>query len=143
MAKKIRTAGWLKRKLRRATRYRKRVDYRIYLPDAKYFLPPLKDIKEILARDHIDRVRWRPEVFDCDDFARVLDAEFAKTALTDTSRRYPYAAGRIYGLFPGPHAINWVFTDREQFYLIEPQTDGVFKLRSKPKRDKGIWLIQA
>lgn len=122
----------LKRKLAR--------DCKIYLADGEYYAPPKRDVERILEETHTDAYKWTAGTFDCDDFAKVLCAEFAKDAYRNGIRRPPYCLGFVWGLFPRPHAINWFIDNENKLYLIEPQTDFIFKPR---RSDKGIWLIVA
>lgn len=130
----------VRRIIRKATRCKRKIWNRIYLPDAEYYLPPMADVDRVLAESAVNRKRWVEERFDCDDFAKVLAADFARDAYKDGTRRSAYCMGVVWGQLPGPHAINWVITDDKRLHFIEPQNDQVFKPR---KTDKGIWLIMA
>lgn len=118
----------------RVTRWKRIGLFRAHLPDREYFLPTLAEVREHLANNYISEMQWRPEVFDCDEFSKALDASFALTALTDTGRRAPYAAGRIWWRKPSPHALNWVITSDQRFRIIEPQTDAMFTLQRKHRQ---------
>ena len=118
----------------RATMWKRLGLFRAHLPDREYFLPTLAEVREHLAQDDIDKLQWRPEVFDCDEFSKALDTSFAMTAITDTGRRAPYAAGRIWWRKPAPHALNWVITSDRLFRIIEPQNDSMFRLERKHRQ---------
>ncbi len=113
---------------------------RTYLADNNYYAPPLEDVKRILDETNTNVFKWTAESFDCDDFAKVLCAEFAKDAYKNGIRRPPYCLGFVWGMFPNPHAINWFIDSTGEFFFIEPQSDYIFLPR---EADKGIWLIVA
>jgi len=114
--------------------------FKLYLADGEYYAPPKKDVQRVLKETTTNQFQWTKETFDCDDFAKVLCAEFAKDAYRNSKRRPPYCLGFVWGKLPGPHAINWFIDSKKELYFIEPQTDGIFLPR---KTDKGIWLMVA
>ncbi len=79
-------------------------------------------------------------VKNCDDFAIVLKADFAKDAYRNLVRRSPHCFGVVWGMLPGPHAINWVITDDKQFWFVEPQNDKIYK---PSDLEKDVWMILA
>ena len=97
-----------------------------WLPDAWYYCPSLQYVRRLLAVCKVDQRQYKSGAGDCDDFAKLLHATFVDDAWRDGQRRNPHCAGQAHGLFPKPHAINWVITDDHVFRFIEPQTDAVF-----------------
>jgi hydroxymethylpyrimidine/phosphomethylpyrimidine kinase len=106
------------------------------LPDAEYYLPRLEEVQRIVKEDHTDRMAYMEEVFDCDDSAVLLKAAFIKDAYK--RKRRAYAFGIVWGMFPHPHAVNWVITRDKEFFFIEPQTDEIYKPR---KEDLSVFMI--
>jgi len=115
-------------------------DVKIYLPDTTYYCPSISYTKKVLAESSGDKRRWIAEVYDCDDHALVLKADFAIDAYRNGTRRAPHAFGIVWGYLPGAHAINFVINDDGVVRFCEPQTDAVFLPR---KNDKNIWLMLA
>lgn len=115
-------------------------EFRLYLPDSEYYLAPRNDVDKILEKSSVDLNQWIAEMFDCDDFAICLKADFAKAAYKQGKRRAPYSMGIVWGMLPGPHAINWFVGVDQQVYFIEPQSDEIFEPRPS---DRNIWLMLA
>ncbi len=128
----------------------------LYLGDGEYYCPPIADVQEILQASALDRKTWVEERFDCDDFAYVLKAHFCEAAYTDGQRRAAHCFGIVWGMLPGPHAINWVIsqdilvmglppTPAKQasgpvLYFVEPQNDKIYSPRVD---DTSIWMMIA
>ncbi len=104
-------------------------DFRLFLGDNQYYLPPLEDAQEVIQNSGLSRATYMPESFDCDDFAMVLKAHFCEAAYKDFQRRPPHCFGLIWGELPHVHAVNWMITDDGRLRLIEPQTGEVFEPR--------------
>jgi hypothetical protein len=133
-------------RIKRATRFRRLlpgVVSHIYLADRAYIAPKQSDVYRVLDVASAYTRNWRPEAYDCDDFAWYLKAAFSEDARHREDMPYGWACGIIWGNFPRPHAVNWVLMDmgdnRPHFRLVEPQHKrGVWKLR---KTDRRITLI--
>jgi len=110
------------------------------LPDTIYYCPTLEYTKEILSRSIADTREYVAEWGDCDDFAIMLKADFILDAYRDGKRRAPHCMGAVWGLLPGPHALNWVINSDGVLRFIEPQSDAIFIPRAT---DKKIQLILA
>jgi len=110
----------------------------IYLADTKYYLPSVEYAKHVISEDTTDQMQYRTLEMDCDDFAWLLKAAFVRDAYRNKVRRPPHCMGVIHGLFPTPHAINWVINDDRVLRFIEPQTDALFAPRDT---DKDVWLV--
>ena len=112
--------------------------FKLHLADGTYYFPSLADARKVMDGTSVDIYRWTREKFDCDDFAFVLKAEFAKDAYADKERRAPHCFGMVWGNLPRPHAINWMINDDQKLRFIEPQNDKIFSPR---KDDKGIFMM--
>ncbi|NEP06717.1 MULTISPECIES: lectin MOA-related protein [Okeania] len=66
--------------------------------------------------------------FDCDDFALLLKADFAKNSYQSNNLNHSHAFGILWGnwINNGGHAINWMINEDCKLRLIEPQNDNVF-----------------
>jgi hypothetical protein len=114
--------------------------------DRKYYCPPLEDAAIIIGASGLECKKWVREVFDCDDFAHVLKAHFAEAAYAEGGRRAAHCFGIVFArvtvhkpngeLKTYPHALNWMvnddlkvrFVEPQAGYLIDPQTDQVFRV---------------
>lgn len=115
-------------------------DNNIIFGDEKYYCPSYRDIRALLKKNYIDKMKYTEEKYDCDDFAISLKYFFIKDSYANKIRRYPHCFGILMGgeLKEGSHAINIVITNKKKVYFIEPQNDKMFKLR---KEDKDIYFI--
>ncbi|NLH50425.1 MAG: lectin MOA-related protein [Myxococcales bacterium] len=113
-----------------------------FFSDASYFLTPLVHAKEIIAnsRAAMSEYAYTEEVFDCDDFALVMKANFCQAAFKEGLRRAPHCFGILWGnVSPlGGHAINWMITADKELWFVEPQTGEVYRPRPK---DDGIYFL--
>ncbi|MBU2513445.1 lectin MOA-related protein [bacterium] len=112
--------------------------FQLYLADGEYYCPPLTDAQSIINLSAVDRHTWIRDRFDCDDFALVLKSHFAEASYSDGQRRSSHCFGIVWGMLPGPHAINWMINDDLKLRFIEPQSDQVFFPR---QGDKNIWFM--
>lgn len=107
-------------------------------PDPEYYLTPMKDVEDIVYDTSVDFKQYRENVGDCDDFSFALQWAFLKHAWKDGRRRASHTTGRVWGMLPHGHAINWCFTKEEdKIYFIEPQTDEIYLPRLS---DTEIWF---
>lgn len=113
-------------------------NFGLYVADANYFCTPLADAQEIIRASAVDRHTWVRERFDCDDFAHVLKAHFAEAAYKEGHRRAAHCFGVVWGMLPGPHAINWMVNSDMKLRFIEPQNDRIFFPR---RTDKDIYFM--
>ena len=134
------TAAGVRAKLKEQLAGKLATSVRLYFPDTDYYCPSVAYTKKVLAESSSDKRLWIEEVFDCDDHALVLKADFAIDAYRNGTRRAPHAFGIIWGLLPTPHAINFVLNDDGIVRFVEPQNDSIFLPRDT---DKGIWLLLA
>jgi hypothetical protein len=113
-------------------------NFGLYIADGEYYCTPVDDAREIIENSALDRQTWVRQRFDCDDFAVVLKSHFAQASYADGKRRASHCFGVVWGMLPGPHAINWMVNDDLKLRFVEPQTDEVYF----PKEDdKGIWFM--
>ena len=113
-------------------------NFGLYIADGEYYCTPVDDAREIIENSALDRQTWVRQRFDCDDFAHVLKAHFAQAAYADGKRRAAHCFGVVWGMLPGPHAINWMVNDDLKISFVEPQTDEVFFPRED---DQDIWFM--
>lgn len=87
-------------------------------------------VSEQQARSIWDNARlkdygFKPEVFDCDEFAMAYKTQAAKDAYAQNGL-YPYSVGIVYGQnAKGAHAANLFVDQWLRLQLIEPQTGAV------------------
>ena len=132
------TAAEVKAKLKDQLAAKFSRDAKIYLPDTIYYCPSVAYTKKVLAESTTDMRTYIAEVQDCDDFAIMVKSDFVTDAYRNGTRRAPHCMGIVWGLLPGPHAINFVLNDDGIVRFVEPQNDLVFLPR---ETDKGIWLM--
>jgi hypothetical protein len=113
-------------------------NFGLYIADGEYYCTPVDDAREVIENSALDRQTWVRQRFDCDDFAHVLKAHFAQASYADGKRRAAHCFGVVWGMLPGPHAINWMVNDDLKLRFIEPQTDEIFFPRED---DKDIWFM--
>lgn len=104
-------------------------DFRLFLGDNSYYLPPVADAQVIITNSGLARAEYMPETFDCDDFAIVLKSHFCEAAYKHFERRPPHCFGLIWGELPHVHAINWMINDDYRIRFVEPQTGEIFDVR--------------
>jgi hypothetical protein len=103
----------------------------IILADANYCLIKSTKVQEIYANSNIKNLSYEYEKHDCDDFSVLMKAEFIKAVKKDSSARYAYAAGIVFGNIPTPHAINWYIDENKKIWFIEPQNGDIFAPKGK------------
>ena len=94
---------------------------KIYLSDRYYYTCPKLDIATFLVDDKTDQQKYQTEVFDCDDFSFRLMGQF---------HTKPYSSLAFGIAWSRSHAYNIVVVTSEGVFLIEPQSDVVFKPNS-------------
>ena len=127
----------------------KRLRRNAWLFDQSFWLPKRERVEEFLEKSQVDRMKYLPEVSDCDDMALQLYAEakrvrsiLAASGEIPREEWLPWAFGRIMGNeFRGmrmPHAVNWVLTEDSGLLLIEPKDDRIWE--PKESHDKPFFL---
>lgn len=101
-------------------------DFKSYPADTVYLLLPQQKLLDIWRSSGVGNWAWRPEIFDCDDFATVLKAEVAKWgAETYRVDNIAILCGIMFGSkLSGGHAYNWILDidDPSKVIFFEPQT---------------------
>jgi len=103
----------------------------IILSDSKYCLIKSTKVQEIYSKSNLKNLSYEAEKHDCDDYSVLMKAEFVKAVKKDSSARYAYAAGIVYGNIPSPHAINWYIDENRKLWFIEPQNGDIFAPKGK------------
>ena len=100
-------------------------DCHIYLSDGLYKAMDKQIMIDFLEKDNTDKYNYVTEFFDCDDFSNRLYGQFS----TPEYAGYPF--GILWVFFKnksGGHAIN-IFVDNElTVWVVEPQTDDIFRI---------------
>lgn len=107
----------------------------IILSDGNYKTVRHRKVKSVHHKSGLGAARYRPEVFDCDDFSAVMKAKIAKAAAWNLRIRHPYAFGIVYGNIPTPHAINWLIDNKRRLYFFEPQNGQFFRPGDEAVKD--------
>ena len=99
----------------------------VYL-DSKYKTESYDFIKSIIEENTIDSEMYVSEYFDCDDFAVSLFGHFKSSKRTSA---IPFGLCFVGTSGGGGHAINVFYADDGLFYLVEPQSDDIWKFGEK------------
>lgn len=93
---------------------------KLYLADRDYYLPTLQDIFDFLDGDETDKEHYTKgsDYYDCDDFSFRLMGQFQVK---------PWSAVPLAIVWSGVHAYNLIIVTQDGVFLIEPQTDRVFR----------------
>lgn len=106
-------------------------DAKIFVGDKEYLAYSLDKLNEFLEADLANKLKYRSEVIDCDDFARILQGRerewFAKT----TQKECGSTLGCVWGDLrennnidkPYYHAMNFFIDSERRLFMVEPQTD--------------------
>jgi len=105
---------------------------KIYLSDQKYKLISVGKLKEFLAQDKTDEMKYKAERFDCDNFSYRLMG-YIQDWNADLAFGIIWITGKNYS-----HALNCFISNERKFYLVEPQSDAVYEPNNK--KYKG-WLV--
>lgn len=94
-----------------------------WLRDEEYDLPSMTAVQFFIKMDTTNEYRFIERDFDCDDFALQLHAA--------VKRQHHWAFGEAFGdRIKGEkvlHNLNLFVADNEHVYLVEPQTDEIWK----------------
>lgn len=114
----------------------------IKLADAKYNAYDVECLRKFLEYDVENNNVYTEESFDCDDFSTGLMAqERAWYARAGTKRASTF--GMVWGDIrskdtdtePSPHSLNFLIDNNKTIWLIEPQTDRIFR----PTANSTFW----
>lgn len=105
---------------------------KIYVADRYYYLCTLQDVFDFLDSDETDKEHYVSEWFDCDNFSFRLMGQFQVK---------PWSAIAMAIVWSGTHAYNLVVVTAEGVFLIEPQTDKLFRPNSGAVYDSELIII--
>lgn len=116
----------------------------VWLRDKEYECPKLDDIVTMLVDSSIEILSFRDYIFDCDDFSLQLSAFVSRyIGSKDSGWKRPWPFGQVMlRKFQGKqelHNINICVTAYGSVYLIEPQTDEVWK--ADPRKDEPFFIV--
>jgi len=103
----------------------------IYLSDNTKYLCNLDDIEAFLEKDETDRLTFRNEAFDCDDFAYRLMGQLSVPMWADLSKGI---------IWTDTHAMVCCVDINEDFWYIEPQADRI-QSKLEPWQGESIRFI--
>ena len=104
---------------------------KLYLSDRTYRLCCMEDVRRFLKRDKTNRYKYigKNEEYDCDDFAYRLMGQFS----------IPGWSALAFGIiWTKHHALNCLIDEEKNFWFIEPQTDGLSRLK---RRGQSVYII--
>ena len=127
--------------------------------DAVYTLIPYDELYNYVNHyDKTNQIKYKPELYDCDDFSSTLSGNVRAwfTSLvslrgSNSSNSQQKLGGPAFGIVhgdirskkspnePSPHAMNFFVDEKKRLWLVEPQTDAFF-LEPLPEKSK-IWEI--
>lgn len=112
----------------------------IHIVDGNYGCYPRSEVERFLSSDSVDKLKYHKERFDCDNFALALagrEAEWYASGVNESGSSFGIVHGDIRkeetDTEPRPHAINFFIDNEGELWLIEPQTDEIFKPTSNSK----------
>jgi len=104
----------------------------VFLSDVYFDLTTLKEYKRFIKKDLTDLRKYKAEEFDCDNFAKVM---WYFSGKWQSTMAFGIAWSRT-------HAFNWFLDDKFQIYVLEPQTDRIFKIEeTKSKKQYYPWRL--
>lgn len=116
---------------------------RMVISDNSYGSYSVDDLKRFLKSDDVDKITYKKDSFDCDNFALVLagrEAEWFSQVKDNVGSTFGMVHGDIRKKETDTevraHAINFLIDDKGELWLIEPQTDGIFK----PTKNSTFWF---
>jgi hypothetical protein len=103
--------------------------YALHISDKSYTGYSIWDVHRYVTRhDRTDLLRYMREIFDCDDFAQVLQGNVNRVMMG-----IPFGTIWYYGQNWG-HAVNIGYCHiQKKIYLVEPQNDRFYRFK------KGTW----
>lgn len=104
--------------------------YALHISDRSYTGYSIWEVYRFVRyHDNTNHMRYISEVFDCDDFAQVLQGSVNRVL-----RGIPFGTIWYYGRGWG-HAVNIGYCHRQdKIYLVEPQTDRFYRFNKKAWR---------
>ena len=102
----------------------------VEVTDSLYFAPSVSDVQNLIGLVQNDML-YRPEVYDCDDFARYFKAEMARQ-WAKQGHMLPLPVFEVHAMIYSPkedqllaHAFNAIMTSEGKVIFIEPQANEV------------------
>jgi hypothetical protein len=131
-------------------------DISLTTADAVYTLIPYDELYYYINHhDKTDQIKYKPELYDCDDFSTTLSGNVrAWFSTLVASRGVPSQqkmGGPAFGIVHGdirskkdptkssPHGMNFFVDEKKRLWMVEPQTD-VFFVEPLPAKSK-VWEI--
>jgi len=115
----------------------------MHVSDGMYGCYPRSELERFLKSDDVDSLKYHKERFDCDNFALALagrEAEWYAGGANESGSSFGIVHGDIRKKETDTkvrgHAINFFIDDEGEFWLIEPQTDAIFK----PTSNSTFWF---
>jgi hypothetical protein len=108
----------------------------ILLADEKYKTTSKSEIERYLEEDVLDKLKYVSEYYDCDDFSFALKGKLSNPDWGKLPFGILWTETRS-----GAHALNCFVDKDREVWIIEPQTDEIFKLSSKPKWKPYLCMI--
>lgn len=108
-------------------------DAKIFVGDREYLAYSVEKLKEFLAEDLVNKLTYRTDVLDCDDFARILQGRerewFARTSQVNCGSTLGCVWGDLRpsedSTQPYHHAMNFFIDNERRLFMVEPQTDSM------------------
>lgn len=115
----------------------------IKIGDRDYFGYGLEDLERFLSADFGDKIRYRAESFDCDDFSYMMMGK-EKVWYGQRNSKKGSTFGIVWGDIRNseddeesrPHAVNFFIDKNNELWLMEPQSDKI----SKPTTNSTFWF---
>ena len=104
--------------------------------DSDYGILRKSDVERFLKSNKVDKLKYKAESFDCDDFSRALTGDFVQwysKGDVEGGAAFGYLYGQIYWSPDDPnekvkyHAICFFIDEKEKVWLIEPQNDKMYE----------------
>ena len=115
----------------------------IHIEDGKYGCYSRSEVERFLKSDSVDKLKYHKQRFDCDNFALALagrEAEWYAGGVNESGSSFGIVHGDIRkeetDTEKRPHAINFFIDNEGELWLIEPQTDEIFK----PTSNSTFWF---
>jgi len=119
-----------------------RLDH-IHVSDGSYGCYPKSEVERFLEENGIDKMKYYKERFDCDNFALALagrESEWYAGCNVESGSAFGIVHGDIRkkesDTKSRPHAVNFFISDEGELWLIEPQTDELYK----PTSNSTFWF---
>lgn len=92
----------------------------VRFPDSKYQLLPKDTLMQLLYGTNIDKIKYKKEVMDCDDFSRALVQRCSDFGINSMGYVFSWSGGHSFNV-----AAVYNDDDNIEFVFIESQTDRI------------------